>query len=119
MTMESERSEQSRSTKAARSSGKERSETIGHMQEDLLDAYEQSSRAWLARVKSEVDLWSELAAKLSATRSMPEALDSYQRFVMQRMEMAAQDGKQLVEDCQDIARKMTKSLSSGWPTGSS
>jgi hypothetical protein len=107
MTMESERSEQSRRN--------ERRETI----QDLLDAYEHSSRVWLARLKSEVDLWSELAAKLSATRSMPEALDSYQRFVMQRMEMAAQDGRQLAEDSQDIARKMTRSLSAGWPTASS
>ena len=107
MTMESERSEQSRRN--------ERRETI----QDLLDAYGHSSRVWLARLKSEVDLWSELAAKLSATRSMPEALDSYQRFVMQRMEMAAQDGRQLAEDSQDIARKMTRSLSAGWPTASS
>jgi len=107
MTMESERSEQSRRN--------ERRETI----QDLLDAYEHSSRVWLARLKSEVDLWSELAAKLAATRSMPEALDSYQRFVMQRMEMAAQDGRQLAEDSQDIARKMTRSLSAGWPTASS
>ena len=107
MTMESERSEQSRRN--------ERRETI----QDLLDAYEHSSRVWLARLKSEVDLWSELAAKLSATRSMPEALDSYQRFVLQRMEMAAQDGRQLAEDSQDIARKMTRSLSAGWPTASS
>jgi len=115
MTMESERSEQSRPTKAAKASGNERRETI----QDLLDAYEHSSRVWLARVKSEADLWSELATKLSATRSMPEALDSYQRFVMQRMEMAAQDSRQLAEDCQDIARKMTRSLSAGWPTASS
>jgi hypothetical protein len=60
-----------------------------NMQKELLDAYEQASGAWLARVKSEVDLWSELAAKLSATRSMPEALESYQKFVTQRMQMAA------------------------------
>jgi endonuclease YncB( thermonuclease family) len=36
-----------------------------NMQKELLDVYEQASRAWLARVKSEVDLWAELAAKLS------------------------------------------------------
>jgi hypothetical protein len=54
-----------------------------NMQKELLDVYVQASGAWLARVKSEVDLWSELAAKLSATRSMPEALESYQKFVTQ------------------------------------
>jgi hypothetical protein len=91
-----------------------------NMQKELLDVYEQASGAWLARVKSEVDLWSELAAKLSATRSMPEALESYQKFVTQRMQMAAQDGRRLVEDCQKITQKMTQSPSgSGWPTTSS
>jgi hypothetical protein len=91
-----------------------------NMQKELLDVYEQASHAWLARVKSEADLWSELAAKLSATRSMPEALESYQKFVTQRMQMAAQDGRRLVEDCQKITQKMTQSLSgSGWPTTSS
>ena len=98
----------------------EGSEAMVNMQKELLDVYEQASRAWLARVKSEVDLWSDLASKLSATRSMPEALESYQKFVTQRMQMAAEDGRQLVEDCQKITQKMTRSLSgTGWPTTSS
>ena len=45
-----------------------------NMQREILDAYEQANRAWLARVKSEVEFWSELASKLSATRSVPEAM---------------------------------------------
>jgi len=121
--MESKTFEQGGSTKAKSSTsplGQERSEAMVNMQKELLDVYEQASRAWLARVKSEVDLWSELASKLSATRSMPEALESYQKFVTQRMQMAAQDGRQLVEDCQKIAQKMTRSLSgNGWPTTTS
>jgi hypothetical protein len=40
------------------------------MQKELLEAYEKASRVWLARVKSEVDLWSELAPKPAATRSV-------------------------------------------------
>jgi hypothetical protein len=34
---------------------------------NLLDTYEQLGRTWLARVQSEVDLWTGLAAKLAAT----------------------------------------------------
>ena len=51
------------------------------MQKDLFDAYEQGSRLWLGRVKSEADLWSELVARLTETRSVPEAIESYQRCV--------------------------------------
>jgi hypothetical protein len=124
MAMESKSFEQGSSAKgrsgATASPAQEGSEAMVNMQKELLDVYEQASRAWLARVKSEVDLWSDLATKLSATRSMPEALESYQKFVTQRMQMAAEDGRQLVEDCQKITQKMTRSLSgTGWPTTSS
>jgi Phasin protein len=124
MAVESKAFEQGSSGKgksgATASPAQEGSEAMVNMQKELLDVYEQASRAWLARVKSEVDLWSDLASKLSATRSMPEALESYQKFVTQRMQMAAEDGRQLVEDCQKITQKMIRSLSSaGWPTTSS
>jgi phasin protein len=99
--------------------GKERTEAMTALQKDLLEAYEQTSSAWLARVKSEVDLWSELATKLTATRSAPEAMEAYRDCVAQRMQMAADDGRRMSEDCQKIMQKITRSFSSnGWPTGS-
>jgi hypothetical protein len=88
------------------------------MQKELVDAYEQASRAWLARVKSEVDLWSALATKLTTTRSVPEALSAYQECVAQRMQMAAEDGQRLLDDCQKITQQITRSLSNGWPSAS-
>lgn len=48
------------------------------VQKELLEAYERGIRGWLDRVRSEVDLWTDLAAKLPATRSLPEALGTYQ-----------------------------------------
>jgi len=99
--------------------GKEQTEAMLAMQKDLLDAYEQASRAWLARVKSEVDLWSDLATKLTATRSAPEALEAYQKCAAQRMQMAAEDGRRMTEDCQKVMQKITGSLSNGWPKASS
>jgi hypothetical protein len=95
--------------------GKEQTEAMLAMQKDLLDAYEQASRAWLTRVKSEVDLWSDLATKLTATRSAPEAVEAYQKCAAQRMQMAAEDGRRMTEDCQKVMQKITGSLSNGWP----
>jgi hypothetical protein len=99
--------------------GQEQTEAMVGMQKELLAAYEQASRAWLARVKSEVDLWSQLANKLSATRSAPEAMQAYQECVAQRMQMAAEDGRHLADDCQKIMSTITRSFSNGWPTASS
>src|SRR5262249_14700551 len=93
--------------------GKEQTETMLSMQKELLDVYDQSSRAWLARVKSEVDLWSDLAKKLSATQSFPDAVGAYQQCAAQRMQMAAEDGRRLYDDCQKITQTITRSLSNG------
>jgi hypothetical protein len=93
--------------------GKEQSDAMASMQRELLDAYEQASRAWLARVKSEVDFWQDLASKLSATKSAPEALETYRTGATQRMQMAADDARRLMEDCQKITQKVTQSLSNG------
>jgi Phasin protein len=98
--------------------GREQSEATFKIQKDVLEAYEEASRAWLARVQSEVDLWSQLATRLAATRSIPEALGAYQESVAQRMQMAAEDGKRLSDDCRDIMSKIAGSLTKGWPAGS-
>jgi hypothetical protein len=96
--------------------GQGHNEAMLNMQKELLEAYEHASRAWLARMKSEAELWSELAAKLTATHSIPEGLAAYQKCVAQRMQMAAEDGRELFDECQKIGQKIGRSLSNGWST---
>lgn len=91
----------------------ERTEAALALQKDLLAAYEEASRTWLARVQSEVALWSELATKLGATRTVPEALETYANCVSQRMKMAADDGRMLVDEAQEIVQKITRPLGDG------
>jgi hypothetical protein len=97
--------------------GQEQAEAMLGMQKELLEACDQASRAWLERVKSEMDLWTELVAKLSSTRSLPDALGSYQVCVTQRMQMAAEDGRRMSDEYQRFLQKFTRLLPSGWPTG--
>ena len=78
-----------------------------NLQKELSETYEQASRAWLSRVNSEIALWSELATRLSATRSIPEALEVYQKYAAQRMQMAVADGQQLFDEFQMITQKIT------------
>jgi 16S rRNA U1498 N3-methylase RsmE len=98
--------------------GKEQTGSMLDLQKELLEACEQASRAWLARVKSEVDLWSELAAKLARTQSAPEALGTYQECVAQRMQMAAEDWQRLSDDYQKVMQTITRSPSNGRPLAS-
>jgi hypothetical protein len=48
-----------------------------------------------------------------------EAMQAYQECISQRMQMAAEDGRRLSEDCQKIMQKITTSLTNGSPAGSS
>src|SRR5262245_6156620 len=103
---------------SAFATGQEQTEAMLGMQKEMLDAYEQASRAWLARLRSEMDLWTELASKLASTRSLPDALGTDQECVTQRMQMAAEDGRRMSEECQKFVQKFTRPLPNGWPTGS-
>jgi len=98
--------------------GQERTEAAMTLQKALLESYEQASRAWLSRMESEIKLWSDLANKLSATHSVPEVLESCTKSVSERMQMAAEDGRRLFDEAQQITQKITKSLGNGWPTAS-
>ncbi len=93
----------------------ERAQEMVNLQKELLEAYEQASHAWLARVKSEVELWSELAKKLSESRSAPEVLEAYQHAVAQRMKMAAEDGQRMSEEARKIMEKISAQSWVGGP----
>ena len=96
--------------------GEAQAEATLAMQKELIDTYEQISRAWLARVKSEADLWSELVTKISSVRSVPDALGAYQQCVAQRMQLVADDGRRMLEDSQKIMSTVTRAMSNGWPS---
>jgi len=98
--------------------GEAQTEAMLALQKELADTCEKISRSWVARAKSEADLWSELATKVSAARSPPDALEAYQQSMTQRMQMAMDDGRQLVDGGQRIMGVITRAMSSGWPTGS-
>jgi hypothetical protein len=83
------------------------------LQKELLEAYEQASRDWIARVQSELALWSDLGKKLVSTRSVPEAIEAYGECLSAQMKMTAEDGQHLFNDWQQVTQKVTKSLGNG------
>ena len=87
----------------------ERTEAMLRLQKELLELYDQASRDWLAQLKSEAELWSGLATKLAGTRSVPDAIKSYQEWISQRVEMAAADAQRLSDECGTIMQKINRS----------
>ena len=93
--------------------GKERADAMLHGQQEMLNACQEAGRAWADRLKAEVELWSDLAAKLTASRSLPEGLQAYQDCISHRVQMATEDSQRLLEDSQKVVAAVTNSLSSG------
>jgi len=87
----------------------EGTEAMLRLQKELLELYDQASRDWLAQLKSEAELWSGLATKLAGTRSVPDAIKSYQEWISQRVEMAAADAQRLSDECGTIMQKINRS----------
>ena len=103
--------------------GQERTEASLSLQKDLLAAYEQANRTWLARAQSEVALWSDLATKLAGALTVSETLEGYAKCISQRMKMAVDDGRLLADEAQlfadeaqQFAQRIAKLLdNAAWP----
>ena len=85
------------------------------MQREILGICEQMSSAWIARMQSEADLWSDLARKLQGIHSLPEALVVYQECMTRRAQMAADDGRQMIENGQKIMDSIRGAVSARLP----
>ena len=95
--------------------GQHQTEAALNLQKTILESCEQASRTWIDRMQSEISLWSDLATKLGSTKSIPEAFEAYTKCMSQRMQMAADDGRKLVEEAQQMTQKVVQSLGNGRP----
>lgn len=95
--------------------GQHQREAALNLQKVILESCEQASGAWIDRMQSEISLWSDFATKLSSTKSIPEAFETCTKCASQRMQMAADDGRKLVEDAQQMTQKVVQSLGNGRP----
>lgn len=93
--------------------GKKRIEASIAMQTELLDKLQETNREWLARVRSEIDLASELTSKLTAARSLPDAATACQEWASKRMDMLAEDGRRVVADNQKFIEASARFFSNG------
>lgn len=98
--------------------GKKRVEATIAMQTELLDKLQEMNRESLARSHSEVDLASELASKLTAARSFPEAATACQAWASNRMNMFAEDDRRFAADSQKFVETGARLFSKGGAGGS-
>lgn len=94
--------------------GKKQIDEFIKMQTELLDKLQDTNRQWLDRAQTEADLASEFASKLSAARSIPEAMTACQEWSSRRFAIMAEDSKHLVEDSQKFIETGARLMSNAW-----
>jgi hypothetical protein len=94
--------------------GKKRIEDFVNMQTELFENLQEANRHWLERVQSEATLASEFATKLTATRSISDAMTTCQEWISRQIEMMAEDSKLLVADTQRFMQTGVRLLPNGW-----
>lgn len=82
-------------------------------QAELVKALEGINRRWVDRLQSEANLASDLAAKLVAARSVPDALAAWQEWTQHRLELMAEDCKNVLADTQKLMESGGRFVSPG------
>jgi hypothetical protein len=98
--------------------GSKRIDELAHLHTELLNQFQTSNRQWFDRAQSEANFASEFASRLTAARSIPEALTACQEWAGRRLELAAEDGRILFADAQRFMESGSRLLLNGWLTNS-
>lgn len=92
---------------------KKRIEEFANAQTELFDIFQETNRQWAHRIQAEATLASELTSKLTAARSIPDAMSACQEWGSQRFAMMAEDTKHLLDDTQKFMQAGTHLLMDG------
>lgn len=90
--------------------GQQRFQDFVSAQVELLHQLRALNEIWLNRLRSDVDLASEFTAKLTESRSIPEAMSASQEWTTRRLQMMAEDGQQLAAVIQRLAETSARLL---------
>jgi hypothetical protein len=97
--------------------GRRRIKQVVDAQTELFEMLEKTSRQWLDRVESEVRVASELSSRLTAARSISDAMTACHEWTSRRIEMMAEDGKHLLDDTRALTEAAARSFSHSWLAG--
>lgn len=67
-------------------------------QREMLETFEDISRTWLARATTETEFVFALPARLTAARTVPDAVSAYQEWLTEWMNMIGEDSRLLLTD---------------------
>jgi hypothetical protein len=96
---------------------KKRFDEFAKGQTELFETVQEINRRWLERVREEATLASEFSSKLTAARSIPDAMATCQECGARWFETMAEDTKHLLDDTQKFMQMSARILVNGWQSG--
>jgi hypothetical protein len=84
------------------------------VQGEFFNTLQEMSRDWMACATSEIELGVKLSNRLSAARSVPDAIAAYQEWLSEEMGARAEDARRLMSNGQKFMDTSTRLLSNGW-----
>ena len=82
--------------------GKKHLQVLFDAQSKLVDTLPALSQEWMSCAQAERELSSELLAKLTAARTLPESARACQEWLSRRMDMFADETRMLLADTQKL-----------------
>ena len=82
--------------------GRKRLEALLDAQAKLVDTLPALGREWMSCAEAERALSSDLLAKLTAARTLPESARAYQEWLSRRIDMFADETRMLLADTQKL-----------------
>jgi hypothetical protein len=83
-------------------------------QSELFGLIQETNQHWLNGVQDQMKLASEYASKLSAARSIPDAMTTWQEWGSREVQIVADNTLHLLSDTQNVMQKSAHLLSNGW-----
>jgi hypothetical protein len=87
------------------------------LQREMFEVLSSIGREWFARATSEVELASRLPNKLTAARSVPDALSAYQEWLGEWINRCGEDSYRIVSDSQRIIHAGVRCFAEAGPAG--
>jgi len=85
------------------------------MRQEMFSTFEDIGREWFARASSKAELAFQLPNRLSAARTVPDALAAYQGWLGEWMNAVGDDGRRFIADSQKLVDRGVRCFASASP----
>jgi hypothetical protein len=99
--------------------GIKRIEDAVSLQKQFVTYLQDVNRNCVEHMQSEAAIASEFGGRLASARSMPDVVAAWQEWTNRRMELLAQDGRQVLKETENLMEAGARVFANGWTVSKS